>query len=240
MKTSESMKIGDSMAKAIDRRTALRGALAGTAVVLTPACTGLPGLGNLGDFALGDILKNLLTASSTNAFSRLTQSDGFFDQQVAKLGGSNLLGIGGGGLSGLLGTSLVKNELNGLVADFAVKGAERAAPVVADAVKNMSVASAAELLNGGPQAATGFLRSELGNGLIEAMVPELGSAMRVTSNPIIGQLLSSVAGVNVNSAAQSLSNSVNNTIWQEIGIEEAAIRADPSKTNNAGLISIFG
>ena len=224
----------------LSRRTMMRGALAGGAVMLTPACAGLPSLGNLGDFALGDVLKNLLTASSTNAFSRLTQSDGFFDQQVAKLGGSSLLGIDSGGVTGLLASSLFKNQLNGLVADFAVKGAERAVPVVASAVQNISVANAAQLISGGPQAATGFLRSQMGTGLIEAMVPELGKAIQLTNNPVISQLINSASGVDIGGAAQSLSTSVNNTIWQEMGIEEAAIRADPSSTNDPSLISVFG
>ena len=72
------------------------------------------------------------------------------------------------------------------------------------------------------------------------MVPELGQAMRVAQDPLVGQLISAAVGVDVNAAAGRVATKVNDTIWSEIGREEAAIRADPRSTNDPVLIGAFG
>ena len=114
--------------------------------------------------------------------------------------------------------------------------ARRAAPLVADAVRLIGIDNARELIRGGPMAATGFLRQSMGSRLIEAMVPELGDGLRLASDPIVGQALAALTGVDVNSVARSLSSRADEAIWAEIGRQEAEIRAHPEATNDPVLI----
>ena len=60
------------------------------------------------------------------------------------------------------------------------------------------------------------------------------------ADPLIGQLVSAAVGVDIGAAANRVALSVNDTIWTEIGREEAAIRADPQSTNDPVLIGALG
>ena len=124
--------------------------------------------------------------------------------------------------------------------DIAYEGAERAAPIVTDAVRVIGIQNAVALVNGGPTAATGFLRGEIGSRLIDAMVPELGTAMRVAQDPLVGQALAALTGVNVSQVATRVADTIDDTIWNEIGNEEAAIRRDPRSTRDPLIIGVFG
>lgn len=197
-------------------------------------CASIPG------FGLNDAIRRLLTLSSERAFARMTADGGYWDQQVARIGLSNIMGTRGDILSGILTSSLFKSKLEGAFADVAVRGAERAAPLVADAVRVVGLSAAEQLIRGGPTAATAFLRGEMGNSLVEAMVPELGQAIRLASDPVIGQAIARLSGVDVGSVANRFSGQINDAVWNEIGIEEAAIRANPRSTNDPLIIGVFG
>uniref|UniRef100_UPI001357E6E9 DUF4197 family protein n=1 Tax=Cellulomonas citrea TaxID=1909423 RepID=UPI001357E6E9 len=95
-------------------------------------------------------------------------------------------------------------------------------------------------VRGGPTAATSFLRGSMGSTLVEAMVPELGDAMRVASDPLVGELLRGLTGVDLGGATTRFANNIDNTIWREMGVEEAAIRRDPRSTNDPLIIGVFG
>lgn len=220
--------------KQLDRRAVMRGGAASALVLALPACSTIPGL------SFTDAIRRLLVLSSERAFARLTAPDGYWDEQVGRLGLGNLLGTRGDILSGILTSALVKDRLEDAFADIAVEGAERAAPIVADTVRTIGIANAAALVRGGPKAATAFLRGEMGDTLIEAMAPELGQAIRIASDPLVGELVNAATGANVSGIAQRLSGNVNDAIWQELGVEEAAIRANPRSTNDALLIGVFG
>ena len=57
---------------------------------------------------------------------------------------------------------------------------------------------------------------------------------------MIGQLVSALAGVDVGGVATRLANEIDDTVWAEIGREEAAIRSDPRSTNDPVLIGALG
>jgi hypothetical protein len=76
--------------------------------------------------------------------------------------------------------------------------------------------------------------------LIDAMVPEVGEALRIAEDPLVGQLIAGLTGVDLGGMARTFSNEVDNAIWTEIGREEAAIRADPGRTRDPMLIAVFG
>jgi len=223
----------DFVSSKLRRRTFLGGALASSMLAL-------PGCESLGGFSLVDAIRRLLFVSSERAFARLTAPDGFWDEAVGKIGLDAVLGTRANALGGILTSAVFKNRLEDAFADIALEGSARAAPLVADAVRVIGIENAVALVNGGPGAATSFLRQSMGTTLVEAMVPELGNAMRMAEEPLVAELLASLTGIDIGGAARNLANHVDNTIWREISVEEAAIRADPLATNDPVLIGVFG
>ncbi|MFN2101176.1 DUF4197 domain-containing protein [Altererythrobacter sp. MF3-039] len=215
------------------RRTFMAGIVASSILTL-PACS------SLGGFSMIDAVQRILFLSSDRAFARMLSGDGFWDQQVATLGLGSFLGTRGDILSRILTSALFKDRLQDAFGDIAYEGAERAAPIVTDAVRVIGIDNAIDLVRGGPTAATSFLRGSMGTRLIDAMVPELGTAMRVASDPLVGQLLGTLTGVEVGSVANRVAGNIDDTIWREIGVEEAAIRADPASTRDPLIIGVFG
>ncbi len=224
----------DLIQAASSRRKFIAGLGVGGIALTLPACAGLPG------FGLTDALSRLLLLSSERAFARLTADGGFWDQQVATVGLSSFLGARGNVLGDILTSSLFKRRLEGAFADVAEEGADRAAPFVADAVRTIGWRNAEALVRGGPTAASSFLRSEIGLSLIEVMVPELSDFMVATQDPLIGQALAALTGVNLSGAARNISTSVDDVIWNEIGKEEALIRENPRSTGDPLIIGVFG
>lgn len=218
----------------VDRRKLIGTLLVGGAVLTLPACA------TTGGWSLLDAIRQLLYVSSTRAFARLTADGGYWDEGVTQLGLEGFLGNRGGVLATILTSNLMKGRLERAFAGIAEDASYRAAPLVTDAVRVIGVQNAIALVRGDPTAATSFLRGEMGNALVEAMVPEVGQAMRVAQDPLMGQLLAALTGVDVGFVANTFSNRVNDVIWNEIGYEEAAIRADPRSTNDPLLIGVFG
>lgn len=217
-----------------NRRMLLGGLAAGGALLALPGCT------SMGRFTFVDAIQRLLYLSSERAFARMLQRDGFWDQQVAALGLGNVLGARGDVLSRILTSGLFKSRLDRAFGDIAFEGAERAAPLVADAVRIIGFENAVDLVRGGPTAASSYLRGEIGTRLIEAMVPELGAAMRVASDPLVSEALTALTGVDTARVATRFATSIDDVIWREIAAEEAAIRADPGSTRDPAIIAIFG
>ena len=216
------------------RRAFIAGSLA------TAAALALPGCATTGHFSFTEAIRRLLVLSSERAFVRLTAPGGFWDQQVAQIGLGRFFGSRGGVLTNILTSALFKNRLEGVVADVAVDASYRAAPVVADAVRTIGYANAIDLIRDGPSAASSYLRQEMGLRLVEVMVPEVGQALRVAQDPLIGQLIAGLTGIDLGGVATTFANEVDNAIWTEIGREEAAIRADPAATRDPVLIGVFG
>lgn len=211
------------------RRAVLAGAL-GSAALTLPGCASLPA------FSLTEAVRRMLLLSTERAFARLTEPGGYWDEQVAAVGLGNLLGARGDALSRILTSGLFKSRLEDAFAGFAIDATARAAPLVTDAVRAVGVSNAIDLVRGGPRAATSYLRGELGARLVEAMVPELGEAMRLARDPLIGELLGAAAGVDVRDVAERVATRIDDVIWSEIGREEEAIRANPEATRDPVII----
>jgi hypothetical protein len=131
---------------------------------------------------------------------------------------------------------LFKSRLQREFNHIAERGARRAAPLVADVVRTIGINNAVDLIRGGPTAATGFLRNAMAGSLIDAMVPELGQGLQMANDPLVGQAIAALTGVDVTSVARSLSARADEAIWGEVGRQEADIRAHPESTNDAVLI----
>lgn len=222
------MTIGETMS----RRTILAGGVATVALAL-------PGCSSLGGFSLVEAVRRLLERSTRLAFARLMAPGGFWDNQMARLDLPDVFGSRGGVLQSILTSGPIKTKLQRELNHVAEDGARRAAPLVAEAVRTIGIANAKALLRGGPVAATGFLRQNMGGSLIEAMVPALADGMRLARDPVVGQALAALTGVDVAGAARSLAVNADDAIWGEIGREETAIRANPESTNDPVLIAAF-
>jgi hypothetical protein len=209
------------------------GGMAASSALLLPGCA--QGLGGLGGLSLEGAVRRLLEVASSNAFSRLTVAGGFWDSQVSRLPLPNLFTRGT--VASILTSAVFKDQLQRQLNEFAVDGARRAAPLVTQTVRSVSIPTAIALLRGGPTDATSFLRSAMGPALINAMIPALGDAMNAAGNPIVNQAISALAGVNVMNVAQAVANSADNAIWYQIGQEETNIRANPSVTRDPLLIA---
>jgi hypothetical protein len=223
------------MTMMIDRRHLLLAGIASAALTL-PGCQTTPG------FSLTEAIRRLLTLASQNAFALLLQPGGFYDSSVARIalpdrfGGSSATNIA----SLVLQSKAFRDRLQRQLNRAAEKGAERAAPLVADAVRNVSIEDAAALVRGGPQAATSFLRGKMGLALLDSMLPGISDGLRLFDDQVIGKAVQSVTGFDIAALAQDITQKADNSIWAAIGLEESNIRANPSKTNDPLLIGVFG
>ena len=112
--------------------------------------------------------------------------------------------------------------------------------MVTDAIQIIGIENAVALVRGGPDAASLYLRQEVGTALLDAVVPELGEALRVSRDPLLGEALIALTGVDVAGGADRFVRQIDDAIWGEIGREEAAIRANPEATRDPVLIGVFG
>jgi hypothetical protein len=216
------------------RRAFVAGTLAASVALALPGCA------TTGGYSFTEAIRRLLVLSSESAFGRMTAPGGFWDQQIAAVGLNRFFGNRGNVLTNILTSTLFKSRLEGVVAEMAVDASYRAAPIVADAVRTIGWANAVDLIRGGPTAASAFLRQEMGTALVDAMVPGVGQALRVAQDPLVGQLIAGLTGVDVGGVATSFATEVDDAIWGEIAREEAAIRADPYATRDPVLIGVFG
>jgi Protein of unknown function (DUF4197) len=209
---------------------------ASLAILALPGCQSLPGL------SLTEAIRRLLTLASQNAFALLLQPGGFYDSSVARITLPDRFGgdRGAGILSVVLQSRQFRDRLQRQLNRAAEKGAERAAPLVADAVRNVSIEDAAALVRGGPQAATAFLRGKMGPALLESMLPGISDGLRLFDDQVISQAVRSVTGFDIAALASDITRKADDSIWAAIGLEEAGIRADPQRTNDPVLIGVFG
>ncbi len=219
----------------LDRRHFL--AASGVAALLVlPGCASLPSL------SLTEAVKRLLTLSSQNAFAELMQPNGFFDSQVArisvpeKLGGTRVTNMA----TAMLRSKPIQKRLLKQVNRAAEKGAELAAPVIADTIRSMSIADAAAIIRGGDRAATELLQNELGTTLVTQMLPGVSKGLNLFDNEIINLVLSQVSDIYFADISDDVTNKVSDAIYRSIGAQEAGIRANPQATNDPVIIGVFG
>ncbi len=217
-------------------RRALLSAAAVIPILALPGCAG--GLG----FSLVDAIRRLLSLSAQRAFAGLMRENGFFDDNVAKIELPEALGGGRGStiVAALLQTNAFRSRLTRQVNRAAEKGAELAAPIVADAITNLGVEDAAAIVSGGGSAATALLQRAMGDALIGRMLPGIDAGLKLFDSDVVNQALKQVTGINFAGLRDDVTRKATDGIYRAIGREEAAIRADPASTNDALLIGVFG
>ena len=218
----------------LNRRAIVLGGGAGIVALIAPGCASMPG------FDLTEAVRRLLLVSSENAFARLLQPGGFWDEQVGRLGLERLLGSRNTVLTRVLTSDVVKRRVEASFADVAIEGSRRAAPVLTEAVRVIGLENAVAIVRGGPRAATEALRGELGGRLINELVPELSQVIQLSSDPLIAQTLGTAMGADISDVVQRPAGNIEDAIWDQMGLEEEQIRANPQSTGDPILIGVFG
>jgi Protein of unknown function (DUF4197) len=219
----------------LSRRTIITAA-AVSPILLAPGCAGGIGL------SLIDAIRRLLSLSSQRAFASLMRENGFFDDATAKislpdaLGGARATGI----VSAVLGSNVFRNRLTKQVNRAAEKGAELAAPVVADAILSLGVADAAKIVAGGGTGATDLLKAAMGNALLGKMLPGIDNGLRLFDSPVVTEALKQVTNIDFAGLRDDITQKASDGIYRAIGREEIAIRADPAATGDPLLMGVFG
>lgn len=226
------------MAQLVTRRMLIA---AGCALPLL-ALPGCNTVGEWGGAALEPAIRRLLTLSSQRAFANLLREEGFFEDEVARvglpeeLGGTRTNSI----VSALLRTGTVQTQLLRLVNHAAAKGAENAAPIVYESIRDMTITDAVSIVRGGPNAATEYLERQIGERIVEALFPGIGSALRLLDSGLLQRVLGSATGLEFGNLQQDVTRKTAQGIWRAIGREEAQIRANPDATGDPQLKAIFG
>lgn len=205
-------------------------------ILTLPGCA--TGLG--GGFGLAEAIRRLLTVSSQRAFASLLRENGFFEDDLARIPLPPQLAGAGLAASALLRTPAVQNQLLQLMNRAAADAAEAAAPIVYDSIRTMSITDAVSLVRGGPTAATDYLQRTMGNAIVDAMVPDLGRALRAFDNGILNQVVRSATGIDFAGLQSHVAQAAASGIYRAIGREEAAIRANPAATRDPVLAGVFG
>ena len=104
----------------------------------------------------------------------------------------------------------------------------------------VSIEAADQIVRGGPQAATQFLRGKMGVALFDAMLPGISEGLRFFDDQVINRAVQSVTGFDIAALGQDITRKTDDAIWAAIGLEEEGIRANPQKTNDPMLIAVFG
>jgi len=151
----------------------------------------------------------------------------------------DLGGQGGAVVSAILRTNAVRDRVGLALNDVAVDLADGAAPIVLDAVRNMSVADAVSVMRGGPTAATDLLTRNARGAVVEALLPGTSRALRSDMFEILSAALAASSGRNLAAMADGVSGQIGDAIFRAIGREEAAIRADPRQTRDPVLIALL-
>jgi hypothetical protein len=217
------------------RRVFVTGA-ALTALLAAAGCATQPGY-----FDIVEAVRRLMQASADRAFARLIAPGGFYDDQVARLNlPAQFEGRAGRIADRILRSNAMRDRMMRSFNDMACRAAERAAPVVADAVRRIGIRDTLAILHGSPTAATDVLHREMGDYLVSVLVPEFGRLLHLANDPLLSEVIIAFTGVDLGAIADDLAHQADGAIWREIGRQEAAIRADPRATNDPVLIRLFG
>ena len=203
---------------------------------LASACAG-----PIGSFSLEEGVRRLLELSSQRAFARLLQPGGFYDDQLTRIvPPASAPGGSGDVLGAILRTNAVRDRMAFVLNEIAVDAADRAAPIVTDAIRRMSFADALAIVRGGPTAATDLLQREVGISLVEAMFPEFSAGLNSDLAEVLSAAVAARTGVDYRVLARDASRLASRSIFRAIGREEAAIRADPRSVRDPAIAALFG
>jgi len=194
----------------------------------------------LGRYGPDEGVRRLLDLSSRRAFARLLRPGGFYDDALVRIAPPGRApGSGAGLLAAILNTGAVRNRVAIALNDVAVDAADRAAPVVTDAVRSLTVADALAVVGGGPTAATDLLERRLGRRVVDALLPGVVRGLDGDLAEVLSAAIAARTGVDYRQLGQYVADQAAASIFRAIGREEQAIRADPRATGDPTIIALL-
>lgn len=213
----------------------------------TNSTTGTTTAPNSGIFSNADIsaaLKQALNKGVENQVAKLTATDGFFKDQAVKI---------------LLPEELQKVDQSlrkvgmGALADEGLKVLNRAAenavkeatPIFVDAIKNMSITDAKNILMGGENAATSYLKKSTEQALYAKFSPVVQSSLtKVGADKVWGNLISKYNNLplteDVNpDLTDYVTQRAMQGVFTKIAVEEKEIRTNLNARSNSLLQGVF-
>ncbi|NML36432.1 DUF4197 domain-containing protein [Chitinophaga sp. G-6-1-13] len=214
-----------------------------TTTATTPASnTG----GSVTESEAGSAIKEALAKGVANGIANLNKTDGFFGNDLYKLLlppdavkiGNTLRAIG-------LGPQVDQAILQ--INRSAEKAVGYAAPIFVNAIKQMTLTDALNLVKGGNNSATEFFKSKTTDQLKAAFNPVVKKSLDSTSaTRYYSDIVTTYNKLptTFNKANPNLQDYVTtmavNALFDQIGKEEAAIRANPAARTTDLLKKVFG
>jgi hypothetical protein len=147
------------------------------------------------------------------------------------------------GLAKTLGLTPKINQLSASLNQAAVNSAQKAIPIFISSIRSMNISDAWNILRGGNNAGTSFLRTSTNANLQNAIKPEVLGVFNSlglkpsllqnlgVKNPLLKELDIDITGL--------LSTLVCNKMYEKIGEEEAKIRTDIGSRSTALMQRVF-
>lgn len=138
------------------------------------------------------------------------------------------------------------DQLEAKLNEAAETAAIKAKPLFIDAIRNMTLEDAKSILNGSDDAATQYLRKQMGPSLNKAMQPVVSDALAETGavssyDKLVrasGRFSQLMPDLNAD-LNQHVVDAASQGIFDYLAVEEAAIRADPAKRTTELLKRVF-
>jgi len=225
------------------RRTFLIALAAGAPAAAWAQGSPLPGI-SLSDAAAG--LRLALETGAQAAVTRLSKVDGYWGDPLVRAPLPGALETTRQRLAPLrLSAPLDRLQLQ--LNRAAEKAAPQARSLLLDAVKGLSFEDAATVLRGGPTAGTDVLRARSTVPLTAAFTPivaealgQVGALRSIDSAVAKYRLKGLLGGDSRDFATRFTTEKALAGLFYYIGVEEAAIRADPLKRAGGLLRRVFG
>lgn len=191
-------------------------------------------------------LKEALAKGTTTAINQLGQTGGYLGNELVRIALPSQLQTVAKGLRGV-GQGYLVDEFETTIN----RAAEEAVPFVADifgnSIRQMSIADAQQILQGGDQAATDFFRRTASDQLaakISPLVQQATAKAGVTSayKRMVGQagFFAQMLNLDADSLDQHVTQGALDGLFTVIGQQEASIRNNPAQRTTEILRDVFG
>lgn len=220
--------------------------------------TSVPGTSGLNDSEVGAGLKEALASGVSRAIEQLGRDDGFWSNSAVRIPLPGTLRKAGE-VAGRLGQGAQFEAFQRTLNQAAEKAVPEVADIFGNAIRQMSLTDARNILTGGDHAATDYFRRTAGEALTTRIQPIVASstdAVGVTrgykeliaSDAVGGTLgkLQSLGGGGASASADSLdldryvTDRTIDGLFHVIAEQEAAIRNNPAARTTDLLRKVFG
>ncbi len=210
----------------------------------TISSSSLNKLGNLSNSTIASGLKEALTIGINDGITSLGQKNGFYNSSVAKiLMPEELQGVEKTLRSVGLGSLADKGiQLLNTAAEDAVS---EAAPIFVNAVTSMTLTDAKDILIGGDNAATNYLKTATTSNLTTAFQPKVEASLsKVGADKVWTNLISkynSLTGQTINPDLDAyVTEQAINGVFNMVAEKEAGIRNNTALRSTSLLQQVFG